>query len=120
MSSVEEVEEILRLLDEIRQKNVLVVVEGPKDVRALKELGINNVLSLKKALFAVVEEIASISEEVVLLTDLDVEGKKLYHVLFRDLQKHGVKIDNRLRELLFKTPVRHVEGLSGYLARAQA
>ena len=114
-----EVEDILGLLDEIKQKNLLVIVEGQKDIRALQSLGIINILSLKKPLYAVVEEIAAKSKEVVLLTDLDDEGKKLYHELSRGLQKHGVKIDNRLRKLLFKTPIRHVEGLSGYLARAQ-
>ncbi len=119
MSSVEEVEEVQKALDGIRQKNLLVVVEGLKDVRALNALGITNILSLKKPLYAVVEDIADIAKEVVLLTDLDDEGKKLYYVLSRDLQKHGVKIDNRLREALFKTPLRHVEGLAGFLARAQ-
>lgn len=116
---MEEVEVVRELLDEIRQKNVLVVVEGLKDVRALNTLEITNILSLKKPLYAVVEEIAAVAKEVVLLTDLDEEGKKLYQVLSRDLQKHGVKVDNRLREALFKTPLRHVEGLAGFLARVQ-
>jgi len=116
---MEEINEIRSLLEEIKQSGVLVIVEGLKDVRSLNELGIANVMHLKKPLYAVVEEIASKVEEVVLLTDLDEEGKKLYHVLSRDLQKHGVKIDNRLRELLFKTELRHLEGLSAYLARAQ-
>lgn len=119
MSSVDEVEEVHKLLDEIRQKNILVVVEGLKDVRALNALSITNILSLKKPLYAVVEDIAAIAKEVVLLTDLDEEGKKLYRVLSGDLQKHGVKVDNKLRELLFKTPLRHVEGLAGFLARVQ-
>ncbi|MEM3154705.1 MAG: toprim domain-containing protein [Candidatus Woesearchaeota archaeon] len=116
---MEVVDEILAVLDDIRQKNLLVIVEGKKDAESLYEVGIANVLQLKKPLFAVVEEIASKTKEVVLLTDLDDEGKKLYHELARDLQKNGVKVDNRLRELLFKTPLRHVEGLSGFLARAQ-
>ncbi len=113
---VEEAEEIEELLGEIRQNELLVVVEGPKDRHALESLGITNILSLKKPLYAVVEEIASMAEEIVLLTDLDDEGKKLYHQLSRDLQKHGVKINNKLREFLFKTKVRHIEGLASYLA----
>jgi len=113
------IEQIGQLLEDIKQKNILVVVEGLKDVRSLKDLGISNVMHLKKPLYAVVEEIASKVKEVVLLTDLDEEGKKLYHVLSGDLQKHGVKIDNRLRELLFKTDIRQIEGLSVYLARAR-
>lgn len=117
---MEVIAEIHELLEDIKSKNLLVVVEGIKDRRSLESLGINNILTLKKPLYAVVEEIASRAKEVVLLTDLDDEGKKLYHVLSRDLQKHGVKIDNRLRSLLFKTEVRHLEGLQGFLARVQA
>jgi len=117
---VEEISEIHELLEEIKNKNLLVVVEGIKDQRSLESFGIKNIMTLKKPLYAVVEEVASKAEETVLLTDLDDEGKKLYSVLSRDLQKHGVKIDNRLRELLFKTQLRHVEGLQAFLARAQA
>jgi len=50
-----------------------------------------------------------------LLTDLDGEGRKLYHKLSRDLQKHGVKVNNKLRELLFKAKLSHIEGLATYL-----
>ncbi len=113
---MEEREQILQLLDEIQRKNLLVVVEGIKDVRALNSLGITNVMHLKKPLFVVVEEIAKTEKEVVLLTDLDDEGKKLYHELFVGLQAHGVKINNKLREFLFKTELRHIEGLDSYLS----
>ena len=112
---MEEKEQILELLDDIRKKGILVVVEGIKDKRALELLDIKNILTLKRPLYAVVEEIAEKAKEVVLLTDLDGEGKKLYHKLSVDLQKHGVKIDNRLREFLFKTELRHIEGLATYL-----
>lgn len=112
---MEESEQIMELLDEIKQKNLLVIVEGIKDVRALKSLGITNVISLKKPLFAVVEEVAN-NKEVVLLTDLDEEGKKLYHELSVNLQKFGVKINNHLRDFLFKTQLRQIEGLASYLA----
>ncbi len=112
---LEESEQIRELLDEIKKKGLLVLVEGQKDKRALEQLGISNVLSLKRPLYAVVEEIASKAKEVVLLTDLDEEGKKLYHRLSVDLQRHGVKINNKLREFLFKTELRHVEGLVSYL-----
>ena len=113
---VEEAEQILELLDEIKRKGLLVVVEGPKDKRALEALGVERVFSLKKPLYAVVEEISS-EKEVVLLTDLDEEGKKLYHKLFVDFQRHGVKINNKLREFLFKTKLRHIEGLTKYLQK---
>ena len=112
---VEEAIQIKELLDEIRHRDLLVVVEGQKDKAALAALGLTNVLSLKRPLYAVVEEIASSAKEIVLLTDLDEEGKKLYHRLSGDLQKHGVKINNKLRDFLFKTKLRHIEGLATYL-----
>ncbi len=113
---MEKAEEIRELLKDIKERGTLVVVEGVKDKRALESFGIKNIFTLKKPLYAVVEEIASAEKEVVLLTDLDEEGKKLYHQLSRDLQKHGVKVDNRLREFLFTTKLRHVEGLATYLS----
>ena len=65
----------------------LVVVEGKKDVRALSKLGINNVRPLKSPLFNEVEEIAEIADEVVLLLDLDKEGKKRSGAFF--VHVHG-------------------------------
>ena len=113
---MDESTQIRELLEEIRDKGLLVIVEGIKDKRALESFGISNVISLKKSLFAVVEEVASKVDEVVILTDLDSEGKDLYHRLSKDLQSHGVKIDNKLREFLFKTKLRQIEGLVSYLS----
>ena len=115
MATIEESEKIRELLEEIKTRNLLVIVEGPKDVSALNSLGIVNVLSLKKPLFSVVEDVVSRADEVVLLTDLDEEGKKLYHKLSSDLQRFGVKINNKLRDFLFKTGLRQIEGLPSYL-----
>lgn len=115
MSSVDEKEQILELLQEVIDKGFLVVVEGIKDKRALTGLGVVNVLTLKRPLFAMVESIADKSKDVVILTDLDAEGKKLYAELADGLQRHGVRIHNKLREFLFKTKLRQIEGLRTYL-----
>ncbi len=111
----EESEQINELLDEIQREGLLVIVEGLKDKRALEGLGIVRVFSLNKPLYAAVEEVAAKEKEIVLLTDLDEEGKKLYHRLSIDLQRHGVKVNNKLREFLFTTKLRHIEGLTSYL-----
>lgn len=118
---MEEVEEILAVIDDLRTRNVLIVVEGFKDKAALLRLELENVFAIERTpLYKVVEHAAALGNEVVLLVDLDNEGKKLYHLLAQDLQKHKVRIDNTLRDLLFKTPLRHIEGLDSYLERAQA
>jgi len=109
-------EELLSELNRVQTLNLLVIVEGIKDKFALEYFGISNVVILNKPLYAVVEDVVSKAKVVVLLTDLDVEGRKLYGTLFSDLQKFGVKIDSRLRDCLFKTPLKHIEGLVSFLS----
>lgn len=110
-------EEIRKEINRLAESNMLVIVEGPKDARALLKYKIINTLQLsKKPLFAVAE-LASVEKKVALLTDLDKKGKQLYGKLAKDLQKHGVKIDNTLRDLLFKAKLSHVEGIDTYLEK---
>ncbi|NOZ80724.1 MAG: toprim domain-containing protein [DPANN group archaeon] len=91
-----------------------IVVEGKNDEKALREMGIaNRIYQLsRKAIFAVIEEVWQKERQVIILTDLDKEGKKLYGRLSSGLQDHGVEIDNVFREWLFRnSQVRQVEGL---------
>lgn len=105
------------LYDEIAKVRALrVIVEGPKDQRALERLGFTHVTHLKGPLYGVVEDIDD--EEIILLTDLDEHGRQLYTRLYTDLTRRGVRVNNRLRHLLFRTPVRHIEGLASYLENA--
>lgn len=115
-------EELNNLIEKIKDSGILVIVEGKKDMAALKKLGITNIMELsKKPLFQVVEEVSGSNKECIILTDLDSKGREIYGKLNSDLQKNGVKVDNRLREFLFKsTRLRQIEGLSGYLERQQA
>ena len=110
-------EELNNFIEYIKNSNLLVIVEGKKDKIALQKLEINNVMELnKKPLFQIVEEIADSNEECIILTDLDREGKLLYSKLNSNLQKHGVKVDNKFREFLFKhTKLRQIEGIVTYL-----
>ena len=104
--------------DRLVASDKLIIVEGPKDEWALQKIGVTNIILVlsKKPLYAVVESAASLSKDVVILTDLDREGKKLYGRLNSDLQRFGVRIDNRFREYLFKeTKLRQIEGIDSYL-----
>jgi len=110
-------EELQELVDKIKNFNILVIVEGKKDRMALQRLGIKNIAELsKKPLFQIVEEIANSNKECAILTDLDREGRQLYSKLNSNLQKNGVKINNKLREFLFRnTKLRQIEGINSYL-----
>jgi 5S rRNA maturation endonuclease (ribonuclease M5) len=100
-------EELLLELENNADK--LVIVEGKKDKKALEKFGYQRIIILKEPLYKVVESVNE--EEVLILTDLDKKGKELYARLFKDLTRRGVKINNNLRELLFKNKVSHIEGL---------
>ena len=106
-------DEFLELIEELKQNNTMIVVEGKKDDFALQELGLKNIIELsKKPLFAVVEQISDSCRECVILTDLDKKGKELYGKLSSDLQLRGVRINNKLRNFLFrKTKIRQIEGI---------
>lgn len=110
-------EELQHFIGEVKDLNTLVVVEGKKDRTALQKVGINNVVTLsKKPLFQIVEDISSSNNECIILTDLDKKGKELFGKLNSDLQKNGVRVDNKFRNFLFKnTKLRQIEGLDSYL-----
>ena len=105
--------EILEELKTVKERNYLVIVEGKKDKNSLEVFGINNVTILKnKPLFEIIENVNE--KEVVILTDLDLEGRKLYSKLRFGLQRKGIKVNNKLRELLFRTKLRNIEGLKNF------
>jgi len=116
IAMLQKTEEFQDLIDKIITSDILVIVEGKKDKIALEKLGINNIIELnKKPIFQIVEEISNSNEECIILTDLDKEGKQLYSKLNSDLQRHGIKVNNKLREFLFKnTKLRQIEGIGTY------
>jgi 5S rRNA maturation endonuclease (ribonuclease M5) len=113
MSSDASVQKVLELIDS--KKGLLTIVEGKKDRAALAALGFTDIVELTgKPLYAVAESIEK-GSRVQILTDLDSEGKKLFSQLRADLSPRGVRIDNELREALFRTELRQIEGLNTYL-----
>ncbi len=107
-------DELNVFLDELKQDNILIIVEGKKDEHALKILGLQTILKLNKSLDAFVEGIQA--QEVAILTDFDRRGKALYASLHEKCNRRGIKVNNRLRSFLKRnTPVSHVEGLATYI-----
>ncbi len=108
-----ELKEEIRKIDE----DCLIIVEGKNDVKALRNIGIeNSILPLdKRPLYMIVEKAISLGRTVMILVDLDKEGKKIYGYLYHHLTRQGVKADDRFREFLFRsTKVRKVEELDRY------
>ncbi len=108
------VQELINALEEAREQNLTIIVEGPNDKAALQKLGLSNILLLnKKPLYQVIEELPA--SEIVILTDLDREGRRLFSRLSRECQHNGIKVNNKLRRLLLQTPLAHIEGLATFI-----
>lgn len=100
-------------LSSLRDSDKLVVVEGKKDKLRLETFGISNIITISnKPLYKAIEEISDFNKEVIILTDLDSEGRKLYSKIKHHCQKNGIKIDKRYREFLFmNTKISQIEGI---------
>ena len=97
-----------------------IIVEGFKDRDALANLGIDRtrIFVLNKPIFAVAESIAMKTKKVIILTDLDEGGKRLYRKLKHDLTANGVEVDNYFREFLFRnSKLSHIEGIDTYFEK---
>jgi len=116
MQTKKEFEEFIEKLKKDSEEKII-LVEGIKDKAALESLGIKNIITLKKPLYAVIEDIIQTKKECILLLDLDKKGKELYARISSKLKQFGVKIDNSFREFLFKTKLRQIEGINTYLEK---
>lgn len=112
-TKIKKAEQVSLLISEeiarVTYSGIPVIAEGAKDRASLQALGIENIIVLNKPLYAVIESISA--KNVAILTDLDAEGRKLYHRLKSGLVSRGVKADDRLRLLLLKAKIMHVESL---------
>lgn len=112
-------EELTQWIEKVKTSDKIIIVEGKEDKAALKRLGITEIVQLnKKPLYKIVEGLIEQGKQVIILTDLDKKGKQLYGKLNHDLQRFGVKVDNKFRHFLFrKTKLRQIEGLDSYIER---
>ena len=116
-----EAEKILEWLEDINNTGKVILVEGKKDVNALKRLGVENVKMLNGPVFSFVERISKKNKEVIILTDLDKEGRKLYSMMKKGFERNGVKIEDSFRLFLFKeTKLRQIEGIDTYIENTRS
>jgi len=103
-------------------RGVPLIVEGKKDLSALRKLGINGkiicVKNTGKILVDLLDEIQS--EEVTLLVDFDDSGMSLAKDIMQYLQGKGVKVDSvfwKETRSLVRKDVSEVEGVPSYLEK---
>lgn len=104
----------------------VIIVEGKKDVAALKALGFEKVYPIHEAGVPIRERVYHLSqiinkkEKVCILTDFDKKGKKLYLLLKSLFQEQGVRLDSTLRGLLLQAGISHIEGLHAFFEKVKS
>jgi 5S rRNA maturation endonuclease (ribonuclease M5) len=120
----EKILQILNALVEESAKGTLIIVEGKKDVEALRVLGVDGaVLTVKtggKSFLGVVSEIEQVgASEVILFLDFDRRGKEGTKRLKQNLERAKIKPNVKFwRELsgLVGKDIQCVESLTAYLS----
>jgi 5S rRNA maturation endonuclease (ribonuclease M5) len=121
IDDAERLEELDRLIEELAEANVPIIVEGKRDTKALRSLGIaGEIIELNQGVGIVefCEGVARAHRSVILLTDWDAKGGKLFKALADNLKTLGVKAEGDFRrELarLAKKGAKDVEGVPGFL-----
>jgi len=115
--SIEDLEKIVAELGE-ENRSVPIVVEGKKDIEALRKLDISgSIISVNAGvpLIDFCDKIAQEHTDIIILTDWDRKGGYLCWTIKRNLEGR-VNCNTKYRELFAKnTMIRTLEGLPSWL-----
>jgi len=117
--SLEDLEKkLIELQDE--NKNIPIIVEGEKDIEALKKLGIKGaIISLNKgvSLTNFCDKLTHDYKEIIILTDWDRKGGFLCYTIKKNLQGR-VNCNTFYREFFAKnTIIKTLEGLPSWILK---
>lgn len=113
---IEDPSKIIKELDVLLESQPLIIVEGKKDKDALRRLGFHHIITLKKDVDSISQQVALAGRSCAILTDLDPAGRRLYSRLHRVLQARGVRIEDAFRRsLLAYSRIRNIEALDRYI-----
>ena len=99
--------ETIQTLDS-KYENLIVIVEGKRDVSVLRNLGLKApIIKTQTRLprYRLIEEIvtkAGKAGQVLILTDFDQEGKEIYRFIEKELELSGTKNLKRVRRMIRK------------------
>lgn len=119
--TLEEIEELINELKRYSLEGVPIVVEGARDMKALRELNVSGpVFQISGSKETALNFLESLSRygQVVVLTDFDRAGDELAKFCNKHLQRLGPKpildLREKLKALLHKD-VKDIQGLSKFL-----
>ena len=113
----------VRLRSDSRAPGTVVVVEGERDRRSLRRLGLEGTILLVhrgRTISETAQHLAASARHVIVLTDWDAEGGHLAHRLreFLGTGRSGPDLEYRRRlARILRGELVHVEGLYGWAVR---
>ncbi len=114
----------VRLQGDSQVPGTVVVVEGDRDRRALRRLGVRGPIVLVhrgRTISETAQHLAATARHVIILTDWDAEGGHLAQRLkeFLGVGRSGPDLEHRRRlARVLRGELAHVEGLYGWAQRA--
>jgi len=119
---LEALEELIASLLEASGQGAAVIVEGRRDLLALRSLGLCGPVIMASRLSAldVAEDAARNYSQVILLTDWDDKGDEMCQTIERHLRSVGIRPDGLIRsrlKSLVKKEIKDVESLGRYMER---
>lgn len=119
---IEALEELISALLEASQQGVAIIVEGRRDMMALRSLGISGpvIMASSRSILTMAEDAARQFQEIVVLTDWDKKGEEMATQIEQHLRwspcSANMEIRSRLKRLV-KKEIKDVESLSFYVER---
>ena len=114
------IEDLEKIIDELGEENrsIPIIVEGKKDIEALRKLDISgSIISVNAGvpLINFCDKIAQEHTDIIILTDWDRKGGYLCRTIKKNLEGR-VNCNTKYRELFAKnTMIRTLEGLPSWL-----
>lgn len=115
-------EEQISALLEASHEGAAIIVEGMRDERALRSLGISGpvIMASRRPALELAEDTARKYKEIIILTDWDLKGEEMAQKIEQHLRCTGAHVDLEIRsklKKLVKKEIKDVESLSLYAER---
>ncbi|MCX6678227.1 MAG: toprim domain-containing protein [Methanothrix sp.] len=119
---LEALEELIASLLDASYQGAAVIVEGRRDLLALRALGLPGpvIMASRRRALDIAEEAARSYSQIILLTDWDGKGDEMCKTIERHLRSAGSRPDKEIRsrlKKLVKKEIKDVESLSRYAER---
>ncbi|MFW5945515.1 MAG: toprim domain-containing protein [Candidatus Natronoplasma sp.] len=123
----EELEGVIYILEKIKKedKSIPIIVEGRKDIEALRSLGIERkIIRIKKGetIFRIIEGLREDHDKVIILTDWDSTGGRLCYKVKKACESNDIRYDVHYRKQMIKflkKEVKDVESIPTFIKRAK-